>query len=394
MRNSPGGLSLRAVFCGTALVVPLVLAACQPVPDGGITRTYYIAADEVVWDYGPSGQNLIKGEEFGDWENYWVGNGPTQVGRVYKKAIYREYTDSTFTDLVARAPEWEHLGIMGPLIRAEVGDTIRIVYRNNVEFPTSLHPHGVFYNKDSEGTPYNDMTDERDKFDDGVPQGETHTYVWPVPERAGPAAGDQSTVFWMYHSHTEEIRDVDAGLIGPMIVHAKGNLGADGKPNDVDREFVVGFLEFNENESWYMQENVQTYMGNPEAIAFARGPFGDRVATSNGLDWGSNFMETMNGFVYGNLPGMTMRVGERVRWYMMASTNFEIHAPHWHGNTVTINGMRTDVGSMVSMGMQIAEMVPDNPGIWLFHCHVGAHLEAGMTSVYTVLPAETVEAES
>ena len=49
---------------------------------------------------------------------------------------------------------------------------------------------------------------------------------------------------------------------------------------------------------------------------------------------------------------------------------------------------------MVSMGMRVAEMVPDNPGIWLFHCHVGAHLEAGMTAVYTVLPAESEEAQS
>ena len=58
----------------------------------------------------------------------------------------------------------------------------------------------------------------------------------------------------------------------------------------------------------------------------------------------------------------------------MASTNFEIHAPHWHGNTVTINGMRTDVSNMVSMGMRVAEMVPDNPGIWPFHCHRLNHI--------------------
>ena len=388
MRNALAGLPVRAVNCAVASLALLVLASCQPAPEAGTTRSYYIAADEVVWDYAPSGQNLIEGRELGDWEAWWMRSGPTQVGRVYKKAIYREYTDSTFTELVTRAPEWEHLGIMGPLLRAEVGDTIRIVYRNNVEFPTSLHPHGVFYDKDSEGTPYDDGSDERDKLDDGVPQGETHTYMWPVPERAGPAAGDQSTVFWMYHSHTEEVRDVNAGLIGPMIVHAKGNLTEEGKPADVDREIVVGFLEFDENESWYMEENARTYMGNPDAIMFGRGPFGTRIATSDGLDWGSNFMETMNGFTYGNLPGMTMRQGERVRWYLMASTNFEIHAPHWHGNVVTINGMRTDVSNMVSMGMRVAEMTPDNPGIWLFHCHVGPHLQAGMTSVYTVLPAE------
>ena len=72
----------------------------------------------------------------------------------------------------------------------------------------------------------------------------------------------------------------------------------------------------------------------------------------------------------------------------MATTNFEVHAPHWHGNTVVLNKMRTDVTSLTTMGMQVAQMEPDNPGTWLFHCHVRDHLIAGMQSFYRVLPAE------
>ncbi len=108
------------------------------------TRTYYIAADEVVWDYAPTGENLLTREPFGEVESHWVERGPTSIGHVYKKAIYREYTDSAFTTLKPRLPEWEHLGILGPLLRAQVGDTIRNVYRNNVNIPTSLHPPRVF----------------------------------------------------------------------------------------------------------------------------------------------------------------------------------------------------------------------------------------------------------
>ena len=93
---------------------------------------------------------------------------------------------------------------------------------------------------------------------------------------------------------------------------------------------------------------------------------------------GGNFKETMNGYTFGRLPGLTMKVGERVRWYLMATTGFEVHAPHWHGNTVLVHDMRTDVASLVTMGMVTADMVPDNPGTWLFHCHVGPHILAGM----------------
>ena len=48
--------------------------------------------------------------------------------------------------------------------------------------------------------------------------------------------------------------------------------------------------------------------------------------------------------------------------------------------------MRTDVLALLPMGMQVADMVPDNPGTWLIHCHVSAHLRAGMQALYKVEP--------
>ena len=349
-------------------------------------HTYYIAADKVEWDYSPGDTNRLTGQPWGEHEAWWVTPSDKRIGKVYQKAIYREYSDSTFTTLKQRPPEWEHLGILGPLIRAQVGDTIVVKLRNNVEFPVSLHPHGVFYDKDSEGAPYADGTGEADRLDDAVPTGGSHTYVWPVPERAGPAENDPSSVFWMYHSHTNDVRDVNAGLVGPMIIDRRGSLTAEGRPKGIDRELVIAFAEFNENESWYLEENVQRYTGTPDSVVIARAFFGDMRQTVEG---GGNFMQSMNGFIYGALPGLTMTVGDRVRWYLMASTNFEFHAPHWHGNVVTVQGMRTDVTALLPMGMLVADMVPDNPGTWFFHCHVGPHLEAGMQSLYHVLPAGT-----
>ena len=66
---------------------------------------------------------------------------------VYRKALYREYSDSTFTVRKPRPPEWEHLGYLGPVIRGTVGDTIRIIFKNNAAMPYTMHPHGVFYDK-------------------------------------------------------------------------------------------------------------------------------------------------------------------------------------------------------------------------------------------------------
>lgn len=380
-----GLLSGSLLICGAWLILGTRSLQSQTVAKPK-THTYYIAADEVVWDYVPSGKNLIKGQPLGKEEGVWHERGPHRIGKVYKKALYREYTDSTFTTLKPRPPEWEHLGFLGPLLRAEVGDTIRVVFKNNARFPATLHPHGVSYDKDSEGAPYNDGTSGADKADDGVPTGQTHTYVWRVPERAGPSKGGPSSILWMYHSHTNEVKDVNAGLVGPMIISARGTTKPDGTPKDVDREFVAAFAEMDEYSSWYAEENIKTYMSDPKGVKIGIDPFGFPIVYVGNVPDRYDFKDTINGFLYGNTPLMTMQVGERVRWYVMGTTNFEIHSPHWHGNTVEIQGMRTDVGTLLSMGMFVADMVPDNPGTWFFHCHVGPHLEAGMQAVYSVKP--------
>src|SRR3954447_291448 len=227
------------------------------------TRTYYIAADEVDWNYAPQGKNMITGEPFTDDENVFVRNGPDRIGSTYRKALYREYTDATFTKLKPKDPKWEHTGFLGPVIRAEVGDTIKVVFRNNGSQPYSIHVHGVLYDKASEGAPYNDGTGAADKADDAVPPGGTYTYVYKVPPRAGPGPHDGNSVMWMYHSHTDEIADTNSGLVGPMIIYSDGSLNPDGSVVGIDKEFVAFFSVMNENESHYLDYNVQHFPGKP-----------------------------------------------------------------------------------------------------------------------------------
>jgi FtsP/CotA-like multicopper oxidase with cupredoxin domain len=180
----------------------------------------------------------------------------------------------------------------------------------------------------------------------------------------------------MYHSHVDEPGDTNAGLVGPIIVTRRGMAKPDGSPSDVDREFVTMFSVLNENESPYLDENIRRYTGKPASV---------NVDDDGFIE--SNLMHSVNGYVFGNLPGLTMHVGDRVRWYVMGmGTEVDLHTPHWHGNTVLVGGMRTDVVSLLPMTMTVADMVPDDPGVWLFHCHVNDHIKAGMLSKYTVLP--------
>jgi hephaestin len=340
------------------------------------TRVYYIAADEIMWDFAPSGMDEIRGIPIDSAKASL--QRPGSLGRVYKKAVYREYTDASFSELKPRPPEWEHLGLLGPLVRAVVGDTIMIVFRNNASHPYSVHPHGVLYDKSSEGTPYRDGTYEQEKHDDAVPPGETHTYVWEVPDRAGPGPGDGSSIMWMYHSHVDEGKDVTAGLMGPMIITAPDMAREDGSPIDIDREFVINFAVYFEPFSHYFKDNIALQM--PWANV-------DSLAENRAFQQTGKFFDSMNGYIWGNMPGLTFEQGEKVRWYVMSSTSeFDFHTPHWHGMTVLVHNTRMDIISVEPMMMVHADMVADNPGIWFFHCHVKVHLEGGMAARFAVLP--------
>lgn len=355
----------------------------------GKTRVYYVAADEVEWNYAPSGRDEAMGMPFDDIAKGFTEPGPHQIGRVYKKAIYREYTDGTFTKLKPRAPEDAYLGLMGPILYAEVGDTIKVVFRNHATHPFGMHPHGVQYAKDSEGADYNDGTSGADKEDGCVPPGVTHAYIWNATDAAAPGPDDPNSVFWLYHSHCDELRDVASGLFGGMVITRRGMALANGHPKGIDHEFVTMFIAINENESWYLKDNVNKYTTDPKGVKIeefnpinAAGYVGTVAAqgfVATNVKW------SVNGYIYGNMPLMVMKKGDHVRWYVTTLGDFNnAHTPHWHGNTVTVAGQRTDVISVVSAQMVTADMVPENPGTWLYHCHISDHMLAGMVARYEV----------
>ncbi len=376
-----GVLTLIIILAGSLV---LLRYHSQNPKTKGQTRVYYIAADEVTWNYAPTGKNVITDQPFTAEQAIYALKSPTTIGSAYKKAVYRQYTDDTFTKLTPVPADQAYMGLLGPTIHAEVGDTIKIYFKNNASIPASMHPHGVFYTKASEGAGYNDATSGADKVDDAVQPGGRYLYTWQVPERAGPGPADPSSVMWMYHSHVDEVKDTNAGLVGAIIVTRRGMARPDGTPKDVNKEFVTLFSIFDENSSWYLGANIKTTFANPSLIDPSDKAFQE-----------SNLKYSINGYIYGNMPIVTMTQGQHVRWYVAGmGGEADAHTPHWHGNTVVIGGMRTDVAQVLPMGMAVADMTPDDPGIWLYHCHVNDHLLAGMITRYQVLPSKNSPPQS
>jgi hypothetical protein len=315
------------------VALPLLLALVMAPMSVAATRHYYIAAEDVTWDYAPGGQDVLHGRQI---PLPWAGH--TQ----WSKTRYIEYTDATFS---VSKPQASWLGILGPVIRAEVGDTIIVDFLNRSRMPHSIHPHGLHYDKANEGSLYL-------PFSAGgrVPPGGHFTYQWFADAGSGPGKDDSSSVVWWYHGHTDEATETNAGLMGPIIITAKGKANPDGTPKDVDREFVASFMIFDE----------------------LRGK-------DAGMFYG------INGYIFGNLPGLVMRQGERVRWYLLGmGSEKDLHSPHWHGKTVEYRGRHTDVVELLPGSMASADMIADNPGVWLLHCHVSDHMEAGMMATYTI----------
>src|SRR4051812_23155683 len=87
----------------TALAAIVALLATNPAvshsASAAAVRKYYIAADQVRWNYAPSGKNLITGQPFSADDAVYVQNGPDRIGSIYLKSLYREYTDGSFSQL-------------------------------------------------------------------------------------------------------------------------------------------------------------------------------------------------------------------------------------------------------------------------------------------------------
>jgi manganese oxidase len=333
-------------------------------PDPAKTRHYYIAAESVMWDYAPENLDSI------------CGPASAQSGPAHhpsSKMRYFRYTDATFK---TRVKEDAGLGILGPVLRGTVGEYLEVTFLNRTTRPLSMHPHGVRYDKDNEGAYYAPNPGRGG----AVGPKATFTYVWQLNESSGPGKGDTSSKAWLYHSHVDSDEESNLGLIGLIIVTDPKRARPDGTPADVDREMATLFMIFDESGS-------SSPLAEPgESITGAGANLRNWVQTQIRLAAASRY--SINGRTFCNLTGLEMNQGERVRWYLCAlGSEQDFHTPHWHGLTVVEDARRrTDVIELMPATMKVADMMADNPGTWLLHCHVSEHMREGMSAHFTIYP--------
>lgn len=132
-------------------------------------RQFYVAAQGILWNYHPEPTDPS------------VNSIPS-----FKKIVYREYEPN----FQREKPRSSNSGLLGPTLYAEVGDIVKVHFKNKADKPLSIHPQGVKYSKFSEGASYLDHTFPAEKKDDAVAPGEEYTYEWVISEDSGPTPDD------------------------------------------------------------------------------------------------------------------------------------------------------------------------------------------------------------
>ncbi len=274
---------------------------------------------------------------------YWVAAVPTewniapngrdaimgeQVSRadtVFPTVVYRRFTAHWKKPLPnAGRDSADGLLIPGPLIRARVGDRLLIHFKNMDTLrhvPHSMHFHGVHYEPSSDGA---FMPGFSGRGADVQP-GHSFTYVLK--------AGEDSAGVWPYHDHSPSMMDsVAGGMYGALSILGRHERAP-------DREFVVFF------------------------------------GSTDG------FM-TIDGRAFvGNTPVFRAKVGQLVQWDVLSLGDdfhtFHVHGHRWQGP----NGPQDvqTVGPAESFRIRWRE---DDPGTWLYHCHVESHMANGMIGIY------------
>ncbi|XP_075017909.1 coagulation factor VIII isoform X2 [Calonectris borealis] len=342
-------------------VLHSVLLLCLVEESISKVRRYYIGAVETAWDYMHS--DLLSVLQAPAGMSGHPGPRPPMPGVPprYRKAVFVEYPNASFAQPKPK-PAW--MGLLGPTIRAEVYDTVVITFKNLASRPYNLHAIGVSYWKASEGAGYEDETSEPEKEGDRVDPGKTHTYIWEIQQNQGPTDGDSPCLTHSYSSNTDSVKDINSGLIGALLVCRPGTMASDGN-KDVQQEFVMLFAVFDEGKSWYSEP------GSPAA---------PQPLPNNRTE-----LHTINGYINGSLPGLTLCLKKQVHWHVIGlGTGPEVHSIFFEAHTFLVRSHRLSSLEISPATYLTAQTMPGTAGWFRMFCQIQSHQQAGMEAIVKV----------
>ncbi|NWY59641.1 HPHL1 protein, partial [Chionis minor] len=142
----------------------------------------------------------------------------------------------------------------------------------------------------------------------------------------------------------------------------------------IDREFYLLFSIFDENDSWYLNKNIEAFTGDPSKVDENDADFKE-----------SNKMHAVNGYLFGNLPGLAMCKDDKVSWHLIGlGSHYDMHGVHFQGNTIDLRGTTRDGMALFPHLSGTALMQPDHVGTFKVVCRTFDHFVGGMKHLYEV----------
>ncbi|NWR70440.1 HPHL1 protein, partial [Centropus unirufus] len=142
----------------------------------------------------------------------------------------------------------------------------------------------------------------------------------------------------------------------------------------IDREFYLLFSIFDENDSWYLNKNIEAFTGDPSKVDENDADFKE-----------SNKMHAVNGYLFGNLPGLAMCKDDKVSWHLIGlGSHYDMHGVQFQGNTIDLRGTTRDGLALFPHLSGTALMQPDRVGTFKVVCRTFDHFVGGMKHLYEV----------
>jgi FtsP/CotA-like multicopper oxidase with cupredoxin domain len=268
-----------------------------------------------------------------------AGNQPLEPGLDGNVKVFDMTIDRIRHQIDAQKDPLDALGFNGtwpgPRLEVVEGDTVRAIFKNNLDESTGIHFHGQVLPNAMDGVPL--------VTQDPIQPGESFTYEFVA----------RSTGSHMYHSHHNATDQVGRGLLGAFIV----------QPKDEARRYE-SLYGISQDIVWISNDALGGFTINGRgfpATAPIVATLGDKIAV--------RFMNEGNMMHPWHLHGMPMHV--------VARDGFPLGSAAFFCDTLGVNpGERWDV------------IIDCNAlGAWAFHCHILQHAEGtdGMFGMVTAL---------
>jgi multicopper oxidase len=268
--------------------------------------------------------------------------------------------------------------VPGPEIRVKEGERVRVVLKNALDEPTTVHWHGVNVPNAMDGVP--GITQQP------VPPGGTFIYEF----EARPAG-----TRW-YHTHFQEHRQMDLGLAAPLIIEPAGR---EAFPFDREHTLVL--------DDWATGAGP-VLPATSAGVAGGRGEMGGMMSGMRGggmmgggmmgRGMGGMMMGggspntpaydtmTINGKAYPATEPLQVRKGERVRLrlinvsadhtHVIRLAGHQLRVTHTDGNPL-VEAVTVDAVPIAPSERYDVLVTADRPGAWWLYCAQPGHAAAG-----------------